>query len=234
MKYLKILYVQVLIGIILGILVGLLFPAFFQTGNYSSIKPYDYRSADTRYRCSKDHIGFAILIDAPTFGNPVGNEYGNAYMDVYIFSESQSLPSNNYNDNSATSGIPSQYLLKMQLNTASDGVVTGYQNTGSGDVSVVDVGIYSNLATNTRQTLLTCGDDLGILGYAGSRTLKVAVVFKSFYQAGGSDDNTDTGIITVSFQMVSIPSSDDSVAINDETLTITATATTLRKHRFYS
>ena len=36
MKYLKILYVQVLIGIILGIVVGLLFPAFFQTGKIIS------------------------------------------------------------------------------------------------------------------------------------------------------------------------------------------------------
>ncbi len=79
---------------------------------------------------------------------------------------------------------------------------------------------------NSRQMLLTCGDDLGALGYAGSRTLKVAVVFKSFYQAGGSDDNTDTGIITVSFQMVSIPSSDFTTPINDPSLAITATATT--------
>ena len=36
MKYLKILYIQVLIGIILGIVVGLLFPAFFQTGKIIS------------------------------------------------------------------------------------------------------------------------------------------------------------------------------------------------------
>jgi aerobic C4-dicarboxylate transport protein len=36
MKYLKILYVQVLIGIILGIIVGLLFPSFFQTGKIIS------------------------------------------------------------------------------------------------------------------------------------------------------------------------------------------------------
>jgi aerobic C4-dicarboxylate transport protein len=36
MKYLKILYVQVLIGITLGIVVGLLFPAFFQTGKIIS------------------------------------------------------------------------------------------------------------------------------------------------------------------------------------------------------
>jgi aerobic C4-dicarboxylate transport protein len=36
MKYLKILYVQVLIGIILGIIVGLLFPDFFQTGKIIS------------------------------------------------------------------------------------------------------------------------------------------------------------------------------------------------------
>jgi aerobic C4-dicarboxylate transport protein len=36
MKYFKILYVQVLIGIILGIIVGLLFPSFFQTGKIIS------------------------------------------------------------------------------------------------------------------------------------------------------------------------------------------------------
>jgi aerobic C4-dicarboxylate transport protein len=36
MKYFKILYVQVLIGIILGIVVGLLFPAFFHTGKIIS------------------------------------------------------------------------------------------------------------------------------------------------------------------------------------------------------
>jgi aerobic C4-dicarboxylate transport protein len=36
MKYFKILYVQVLIGIILGIIVGLSFPAFFQTGKIIS------------------------------------------------------------------------------------------------------------------------------------------------------------------------------------------------------
>ncbi len=36
MKYLKILYVQVLIGIILGIIVGLLFPGFFQIGKIIS------------------------------------------------------------------------------------------------------------------------------------------------------------------------------------------------------
>ena len=36
MKYFKILYVQVLIGIIIGIIVGLLFPAFFQTGKIIS------------------------------------------------------------------------------------------------------------------------------------------------------------------------------------------------------
>ena len=36
MKYFKILYVQVLIGIVLGIIVGLLFPGFFQTGKIIS------------------------------------------------------------------------------------------------------------------------------------------------------------------------------------------------------
>jgi len=36
MKYFKVLYLQVLIGIILGIIVGLLFPGFFQTGKIIS------------------------------------------------------------------------------------------------------------------------------------------------------------------------------------------------------
>ena len=36
MKYLKILYVQVLIGIILGIVTGLMFPAFFPAGKLIS------------------------------------------------------------------------------------------------------------------------------------------------------------------------------------------------------
>ena len=147
-------------------------------------------------------------------------------MDVYIFSESQSLPSNNYNNNSKTSGIPSQYLLKMQLNTASGGMVTAYKNTGAGDVAAVEVKLQSNIQTNPNQTLIVCGDDLGVLGYKENRKLKVAVVFKSFYQAGGSDDNTDTGKIIVSFQIVSIPSSDFTTSINDPSLAITATATT--------
>lgn len=69
-------------------------------------------------------------------------------------------------------------------------------------------------------------DDLGVLGYTGSRTLKVAVVFKAFWQAGGSDDDTNTGNIIVLFQMVSVPTSDNTVAISDATLAITATANT--------
>lgn len=67
------------------------------------------------------------------------------------------------------------------------------------------------------------------MGYAGSRRLKVAVVFKSFYQAGGSDDSTDTGQITVSFQMISVVSSGNALPVNDVPLAIVAipaTATT--------
>ncbi len=205
--------------------------AFFQTGEYTSIKPYDYRSDATRYRAQKINIGFAILIDAPTFGNPVGNAWGNAYMDVYIFSESQSLPSVNYNNNSATSGIPSQYLLKIRINDiysiSADGtLLVAYKNTGSGDVAATIVKISSDIRKNPNHTLITCGDDWGSLGYAGSRRLKVAVVFKSFYQAGGSDDSTDTGQITVSFQMISVASSDNALPVNDVPLAIAATSTT--------
>lgn len=144
------------------------------------------------------------------------------------------MPSANYNNNSATSGIPSQYLLKIRINdiygASADGTpLVAYKNTGSGDAVATIVNIHSDVRKNPNHTLITCGDDWGSLGYAGSRRLKVAVVFKSFYQAGGSDDSTDTGQITVSFQMISVVSSDNALPVNDVPLAIVAipaTATT--------
>ena len=77
--------------------------------------------------------------------------------------------------------------------------------------------------TNTGQIMLKCDDDLGLLGYQGARTLKVAVVYKSFYQAGGSDDSTFTGEIKVYMQLRSI-AGELTAPENDNTLGITATA----------
>ena len=73
------------------------------------------------------------------------------------------------------------------------------------------------------QIMLKCDNDLGLLGYKGARTLKVAVVYKTFYQAGGSDDTTITGEITVYMQLRSIVG-ELTVPKNDNTLGITATA----------
>lgn len=76
---------------------------------------------------------------------------------------------------------------------------------------------------NPNQVLIVCDNDNEVLGFRGSRTLKIAVVYKSFYQAGGSDDYTIYGQIKVSMQMKSIVGS-SIVPINDDTLNISASA----------
>lgn len=196
--------------------------AFFQTGNYTAIKPYDYRSSATRYRANKQNIAFSILIDAPNAAY-VNNNYSGTYLTVYVLSESQSLSSTNYNSAGVTDGVPSQYLLKIPVNNHANGTVTAYQNTGSGDVAAFDMDVVYDTQTNTGQIMLKCDDDLGLLGYQGVRTLKVAVVYKVFYQAGGSDDSTFTGNIKVYMQLRSI-AGELTVLENDYTLGITATA----------
>lgn len=196
--------------------------AFFQTGNYTAIKPYDYRSNATRYRANKQNIAFSILVDAPSAAY-VNNNYGGTYLTVYVLSESQSLSSTNYNSVGVTDGVPSQYLLKIPVNNHANGTVTAYQNTGSGDVAAFDVDVIYDTQTNTGQIMLKCDDDLGLLGYQGARTLKVAVVYKVFYQAGGSDDDTGYGQISVYMQMRSV-AGELTVPENDNTLGITATA----------
>ena len=196
--------------------------AFFQTGNYTAIKPYDYRSSATRYRANKQNIAFSILIDAPDAAY-VNNYYGGTYLTVYVLSESQSLSSANYNSAGVTDGVPSQYLLKIPVNNHANGTVTAYQNTGSGDVAAFNMDVVYDTQTNTGQIMLKCDDDLGLLGYQGARTLKVAVVYKSFYQASGSDDSTFTGKIKVYMQLRSI-AGELTAPENDNTLGITATA----------
>ena len=196
--------------------------AFFQTGVYSGIFPYDYSNNATKYRANKKKIGFSILVDAPQ-ANPVGNYYTGSYLDIYIFSENQNLPSSNYNASSATSGIPSEYLLKIPVTYHSNGLVTAYKNTGSGDVSVFDVDVVIDKQLNDRQTLIVCNDDLEVLDYKVGRQLKVAVVFKSFFQAGGSDDTTGYGQIKVWFQLHSI-AGEENVPNSDANLSLIPTA----------
>ena len=196
--------------------------AFFQTGKYTSIKPYDYRSSLTRYRANKPNIGFSILVEALGAGL-VGNYFGGSYLDVYLLSESQELSASNYNNGVATNGIPSQYLLKIPVTYSSGGYALGYKNTGSGDVVAIFCRVFTDTAKNNNQVLIVCDDDYEVLGFRGSRTLKVAVVYKSFFQAGGSDDTTITGQIKVSMQIKSIAGS-SIVPINDDTLNISPSA----------
>lgn len=196
--------------------------AFFQTGIYTSIKPYDYRSSLTRYRANKPNIGFSILVEALGAGL-VGNYFGGSYLDVYLLSESQALSASNYNNSVATNGIPSQYLLKIPVTYHSGGYAVGYKNTGSGDVVAIYSRVFTDKGKNSNQVLIVCDDDYEVLGFRGSRTLKVAVVYKSFFQAGGSDDTTLTGQIKVSMQIKSIAGS-SIVPINDDTLNISPSA----------
>jgi len=196
--------------------------AFFQTGEYSAIQPYDYRSDQTRYRANKENIGFSILIDAIS-ASLVGNYYGGTYLDIYVLSETQALTAPAYNSNGVTDGIPSQYLLKIPVTLSSNGTVTAYKNIGGGDVAVFDVDVFADKQINQNQILIICNDDLGVLGFKGSRELKVAVVYKTFFQAGGSEDYTQGGEITVSMQMRSI-AGDLNVPNNDIELGISPTA----------
>lgn len=196
--------------------------AFFQTGEYTSIKPYDYRSSLTRYRANKPNIGFSILVEVLGAGS-VGNYFGGSYLDVYLLSESQALSASNYNNGVETNGIPSQYLLKIPVTYSSGGYAVGYKNTGSGDVIAIYSRVFTDTAKNSNQVLIVCDDDYEVLGFRGSRTLKVAVVYKSFFQAGSSDDTTLTGQIKVSMQIKSIAGS-SIVPINDDTLNISPSA----------
>ena len=162
------------------------------------------------------------MIDAPNAAY-VNNNYYGTYLTVYVLSESQYLSSANYNSAGVTDGVPSKYLLKIPVNNHANGTVTAYQNTGSGDVAAFHMDVVYDTQTNTGQIMLKCDNDLGLLGYKGARTLKVAVVYKTFYQAGGSDDTTITGEIKVYMQLRSIVG-ELTVPKNDNTLGITATA----------
>jgi len=202
--------------------------AFFQTGYYEGVFSYDYSNPNTRYRANKKKIGFSVLVDInEVFSllgrNSVGNYYGGHYLDIYILSEAQSLSSSSYNSNNASDGVPSEYLLKIPVTNHTNGTVTAYKNTGSGDVAVFDVNVGINLSVNPNQTLIVCDDDLEVLGYEVGRNLKVAVVFKGFFQAGFSDDRTTMGQIIVSMEIRSA-ASESSIPKNDQVLSITPDA----------
>ena len=174
--------------------------AFYQSPQFTAIKPYDHSSNTTRYRCKTENVKLAFGITV--FGAAsVGTFYGGSYMDFYIFNESQSLPSNQYNNSTATTGVPSTYLLKAAIHNWSGGTVAAYKNTGSGDVYLFDIDIEINSGTNANKLIIRIDDDNKQFAYKSGRTLKAAVVYKQFYQAGGSDDDTVYGQIAIEIEM---------------------------------
>ena len=174
--------------------------AFYQSPQFTAIKPYDHSSNTTRYRCKTENVKLAFGITV--FGAAsVGTFYGGSYMDFYIFNESQSLPSNKYNNSTATTGVPSTYLLKAAIHNQSGGTVAAYKNTGSGDVYLFNIDIEKNFGTNANKLIIRIDDDNKQFAYKSGRTLKAAVVYKQFYQAGGSEDDTIYGQITIEIEM---------------------------------
>ena len=187
--------------------------AFFQTGYYSGVVPYDYSDSSTKYRCKTKAVAMRIKVTAPSAHYVLsGGWYTNSYMTVYILNQWQSLSSAEYNAGTATSGVPSTYLAKIEL-TGGAHEVTAKQNTGSGDVDAFQV--FSKTPARN-EVLLTIEDDQEFLGYVSGQSLRFAVVYKIFYLAGGSDDDTYYGTIAVDAQIDTLMQLD--VADNDASL----------------
>ena len=187
--------------------------AFFQTGYYSGIVPYDHSDSSTKYRCKTKAVAMRIKVTAPSAHYVLsGGWYTRSYMTVYILNQWQSLSSAEYNAGAATSGVPSTYLAKIEL-TGGAHEVTAKQNTGSGDVDAFQV--FSETPASN-EVLLTIEDDQEFLGYTSGQSLRFAVVYKIFYQAGGSDDDTYYGSIAVDAQIDTLAKLD--VADNDASL----------------
>lgn len=187
--------------------------AFFQTGYYAGVVPYDYSDSSTKYRCKTKAVAMRIKVTAPSAHYVFSSApYTRSYMTVYILNQWQSLSSAEYNASPATSGVPSTYLAKIELTGGAD-EVTAKQNTGSGDVDAFQV--FSETPASN-EVLLTIEDDQEFLGYASGQSLRFAVVYKIFYQAGGSDDDTFYGTIAVDAQIDTLTQLD--VADNDDSL----------------
>ena len=186
--------------------------AYYMTGYYAGVVPYDYSDATTRYRSKTKEIALRIKVACTYAGKTLQAFYGRSYMDMYILNQDQSLTSSEYNASGTTSGIPSTYLAKMNLTTCG-GEATAYKNTGSGDISAFTA-IVEALSTN--ELLITIESDNEALNYSAGQSLRFAVVYKAFYEAGGSEDDTAYGTIAVSAQIDTLMLLD--VADNDPSL----------------
>ncbi len=196
--------------------------AFFQTPLYQSIVPYDWPDANTRYRSKTKAIGFSIKVT----GFDVGFSYiSGSQMVVYIFDDSQSLPSLAYNHSSPTHGIPANYLAKIDLTSLvfvgyfEPSTVTATQKSGGVESPVFNVDVIQNgYDESYSSALITCNNELGFLNYSGNRRLRVAVVFRRF------TDKVSISTITVDFQLHSASTID--IPDNDLPITLTFTPRT--------
>lgn len=187
--------------------------AFAQFAHYSSIVPYDTSDSSTKYRCKKKAISFSIMVTAPGAG-AVSTDYSGSYMDVYIMNDDQSFSSAAYNASTVTTGIPTRYLAKIPVTSHADGSVQAVQNMTGADVNT----FVAEVSFGGGKTLITVTDDGESLNYVDGTRLKVGVVYKQFYQAGGSEDNTLYGHIAVAFQIDTLLQLD--VPNNDVALTV--------------
>lgn len=208
--------------------------AYFQTGIYSSIIPYDIADSTTRYRAKSKEIGVSIKISAPSIGAYDVSGYRN-HLVVYILDEYQSLGGGtSYSDVSATTGVPATYLGKIivpYIDSGASEEIPVLQNTGGGDSQVCSAffdteRVYQDVSgfipgTTQRfvissSLILRIPSDSEAFGYSGGRRLKCAVVYKADPWVGTKDDNDVYGTIKVDFQVVSDIS--QTVADNDARL----------------
>lgn len=187
--------------------------AFAQFARYTSIVPYNTSDSSTKYRCKKKAISFSIRVTAPGAG-AVSTAYSGSYMDVYIMNDDQSFSSAAYNASTVTTGIPTRYLAKIPVTSHAGGSVQAVQNMTGADVNT----FVANVSFSGNNALITVTDDGESLNYVDGTRLKVGVVYKHFYQAGGSDDTTEYGHIAVDFQIDTLLQLD--VPNNDVALTV--------------
>jgi hypothetical protein len=195
--------------------------AFFQTPLYQSIVPYDWPDANTRYRSKTKAIGFSIKVTC--FGAGFSYSVG-SQMVVYIFDDSQSLPSLAYNHSPPTHGIPANYLAKIDLTGLAfvdyfePSTVTATQKSGGVESPVFNVDVLQNYNggdNEYKSALITCDNDQEFLNYINNRRLRVAVVFRRF------TNKVSISTITVDFQLHSASSID--TPNNDLPITLTFT-----------
>lgn len=182
--------------------------AYFMSGYYSGVVPYNHADSATKYRAKSKAIALRIRISVQGAASVPG---GASFMTVYIMNQTQAFSSTAYNASDTTTGIPSTYLCKMALTGVGD-EVQAVTNTGSGDTNT----FIAAVDTVGDDLLITIEDDEETLNYVDGQSLRVGVVYKLDWEAGSSDDDTIYGVFSVSMQIDTLLQLD--VADNDPSL----------------